>query len=88
MADLLEEGLPWQHAAAFLRTTAKRITGEKSSIGELMCNAYEDRLEEIRMALTLDRPKKNPYEPKTIEHSIWELRETVKRLSKYHKNHP
>jgi hypothetical protein len=44
------------------------------------CNAYEDRLEEVRMAVTLDRPEKNPYERMTVEYAVWELREENKRL--------
>lgn len=46
------------------------------------CKAYEDRLEEIRMAVSLDRTEKNPYGRTTIEYAIWEQRHTIDRLRK------
>lgn len=50
------------------------------------CNAYEDRLEEIRMAVTLDQPAKNPYGQTTIEYQIWELRQTIENLRKQNRH--
>lgn len=50
------------------------------------CNAYEDRLEEIRMAVTLDRTKSNPYGRTTIEYAIWELRQTIDNLRKQNRH--
>lgn len=54
--------------------------------GCLSCSDYEDRLEEIRMALVTVQPKSNPYARETIEFGIFDLRQTLEYLRKQNKH--
>lgn len=59
-----------------------RLMAKLSATARKIESLYEDRLEEIRMALNLERPKSNPYEVNTIEYRIWELRQDLQDLRK------